>query len=141
MPNYKSGAEQRLKRNVAESMEVSQTLSRLAKTKPEMAREFIRDPDNAAYALFRNELGRMGSTLKRMDDAKEAVNSAKNLSAEEKREHLATIEHARENLLKNADGLDRVLFERKQENRWHRMHGPDTPRPGAWQRLTTEARP
>ena len=142
VPNYKSGAEQRLKRNVAESMEVSQTLSRLAKTKPEMARDFIRDPDNAAYALFRTELGRMGSTLKRMDDAKEAVNSAKNLSAEEKREHLATIEHARENLLKNADGLDRLLFERKQENRWHRMHGPGTaPQPGSWQRLSSEARP
>ena len=79
-------------------------------------------------------------TLKRIDDAKEAVNSAKNLSAQEKREHLATIEPARENFLRNADGLDRLLFERKQENRWHRIHGPGAaPRP--WQPLTTEARP
>jgi hypothetical protein len=117
MPNYKQGAEQRLKRNVAETMEVSQTLSRLAKTDHAMARKFIQDPDNAAYALFRNEFARMSTTLKRIDDAKEAVNSAKNLSANEKRDRLATIEHARENLLRNADGLDSLLFKRKQENR------------------------
>jgi hypothetical protein len=117
MPNYKQGAEQRLKRNVAETMEVSQTLSRLAKTKPEMAREFIRDPDNAAYALFRSEFARMSTTLKRIDDAKEAVSSAKNLSTDEKRERLSTIEHSRQNLLRNADGLDSLLFKRKQESR------------------------
>jgi hypothetical protein len=116
-PNYKSGPEQRFKRNVAEAMEVSETLSRLAKTKPAMARQFIRDPDNAAYALFHTELERMGTTLKRMDDAKEAVIAAGNLSAAEKRDRLTQIEKARGNLLRNADGLDALLFKRKEEFR------------------------
>jgi ddrB-like ParB superfamily domain len=116
-PNFKSGPEQRLKRNVAEAMEVSQTLSRLAKTNRAMARQFIQDPDNAAYALFHTELEKMGSTLKRMDDAKDAVSAAENLSAAEKRDRLAQIEKARGNLLRNADGLDALLFKRKEEFR------------------------
>jgi hypothetical protein len=117
LPNYQDGAEQRLKRNVAESSEVSITIGRLAKTKPDAAREFVQDPDNAAYALFRNELASMTATLKRIDAAKEAVSSAKNLSAREKSERLAQIAKARENLLRNADGLDALLFKRKQEKR------------------------
>jgi hypothetical protein len=117
LPNYKSGAEQRLARNTGEAMEVSQTLSRLAKTDRVMASTFIRDPDNAAYALFRNEFSEMSKTLKRIDDAKETVTSTKNLSADEKRERTAQIDQARQNLLRNADGLDRLLFLRKQENR------------------------
>jgi hypothetical protein len=117
LPNYQDGAEQKLKRNVAEAMEVSTTIAKLAKTKPDAAREFIRDPDNAAYALFRNELERMGSTLKRIDAAKDAVSDAKNLSAAEKSERLDQIAKARENLLRNADGLDALLFKRKQEGR------------------------
>ncbi|MGH9497348.1 MAG: hypothetical protein ACRD3B_20290, partial [Candidatus Sulfotelmatobacter sp.] len=135
LPNYKYGAEQRLKRNTAESMEVSQTLSRLAKTDQAMARQFIQDPDNAAAALFRNEFSEMSKTLKRIDDAKETVNSAKNLSATEKSERIARIEHAKQNLLRNAEGLDRLLFERKQELRSHGNiplalhHGADVPLP------------
>jgi hypothetical protein len=127
MPNYKQGGEQRLKRNAAEAAEVSQTLSRLAKTKPEMAREFIRDPDNAAYTLFHRDIERMASTLKRIDQAKDAVSSAKNLNAEEKKARLTQIDKARENLVRNADGLDRLLFERKQEMRSKGIGRP-TPR-------------
>jgi hypothetical protein len=130
LPNYKSGAEQRLKRNTAETMETSQTLSRLAKTNQAMARQFVQDPDNAAYALFRNEFSEMSKTLKRMDDAKESVGSAKNLSAGEKRERLAQIDRSRQNLLRNADGLDRLLFERKQENRGRITPLQATPRLG-----------
>lgn len=117
LPNYQQGAEQRLKRNTAETMEVSRTLSQLAKTNQATARQFIHDPDNAAYALFRNEFSEMSKTLKRIDDAKDAVSSAKNLSAAEKSERLASIGKARENLLRNADGLDALLFKRKQEGR------------------------
>jgi aspartate carbamoyltransferase catalytic subunit len=56
-------------------------------------------------------------TLKRMDDAKETLTSARNLSAAEKSAQMAQSDQARQNLLRNADGLDRLLFERKQENR------------------------
>ncbi len=117
LPNYKSGAEQRLKRNTAEGMDVSQTVSRLAKSDRGAARRFIQDPDNAAYALFRNDLDSMSKTLQRLDDARATIGTAKNLSADEKRERLGQIDRARQNLLRNADGLDRLLFERKQQNR------------------------
>ena len=125
MPNYKSGAEQRLKRNTGEAMEVSQTLSRLAKSDRAAARRFIQDPDNAAYAMFRNDLDKMSKTLKRLDDAKESIDSAKTLTGAEKRERQAHLDHARQNLLRNADGLDRLLFERKQERRERaNVHSP-----------------
>jgi hypothetical protein len=117
LPNYQDGAEQRLKQNAAEAMEVSQAVGRLAKTQPEMARQFIRDPDNAAYSLFRNDLDSMTKTLKRIDQAEESVRSAKNLRADERSKRLDRIDQARQNLLKNADGLDRLLFQRKQQNR------------------------
>lgn len=117
LPNYQEGAEQRLKRNAAEAIQVSEELRQLAKTNREQARQFVQDPDNAAHALFRRELESMTTTLKRIDDAKEAIDSAKNLSAAEKAERLAPIEKARENLLRNADGIDALLFQREQENR------------------------
>lgn len=117
LPNYQEGAEQRLKRNAAEAIQVSEELRQLAKTNREQARQFVQDPDNAAHALFRRELESMTTTLKRIDDAKEAVDSAKNLSAAEKAERLAPIEKARENLLRNADGIDSLLFQKERENR------------------------
>lgn len=119
LPNYKFGAEQRLRRNAAESMESSKTLARLAHTNPAAAREFVKDPDDAAYVLFHRDFEHMSATLKRIDEAKQAVTAAKNLSPAEKSARLARIEKARQNLLRNADGLDRLLFERKQENRLH----------------------
>lgn len=126
LPNYQQGAEQRLKRNVAESVEVSEELRQLAKTNRDQARAFIQDPDNAAHALFRRELESMATTLKRIDQAQEAVKSAKNLSAAEKTERLAPIKKARENLLRNADGIDSLLFQREQENR-SRVHSSAKP--------------
>jgi hypothetical protein len=84
--------------------------------KPAMAREFIQDPDNAASALFHRELEQMASTLKRIDQAKDAASSA-NLTDTEKSARLARIAKARENLLRNADGLDSLLFNRKQQGR------------------------
>ncbi|MFY9531447.1 MAG: hypothetical protein WBC04_12380 [Candidatus Acidiferrales bacterium] len=126
LPNYRTGPEQRLRRSAAEASEVYGTISRLAKTNPGMARQFISDPDNAALAIFHNEVDRMATALKRIDEVKEAVSQSKTLPREQKAARLQQIEHARQNLLRNADGLDSLLFQRKQELRAKSL----APRPG-----------
>jgi hypothetical protein len=127
LPNYQSGPEQRLKRNAAEAAETSKTLTRLAHTNQAAAREFVKDPDDAAYVLFHRDFEQMAGTLKRIDEAKAAVDSAKDLNPAQKSARMARIDRARQNLLRNADGLDRLLFERKKENRARVTLPPPTP--------------
>jgi hypothetical protein len=71
----------------------------------------VRDPRNSALLLFHAELEGMASQLKRLDEAERAVRSSK-LTPAEKRERLARIDRARRQLLQNADGLDKLLFQK-----------------------------
>lgn len=112
-PNYRDDAEKRLLRDTAEAERVYQQVGKLAKTNPEQAREFLKDPDNATYALFYRDLAGMTKMLNRIGQAKEAVESGK-LSDAEKQIRLQAIEKARANLLAHADGLSKMLFERRQ---------------------------
>ncbi|HEV2386774.1 MAG TPA: hypothetical protein VGS20_05905 [Candidatus Acidoferrales bacterium] len=112
LPNYSYGPEQRLKRNAAEATETYQQIQKLARTNHDRARDFVSDPENAALLVFHSELEGMASTLKRIDAATETVKGARNLTAAEKAARLAQIQRARTNLLRNADGLDRLLFQR-----------------------------
>jgi len=116
LPNYRDDAEKRLLRNAAESERVFESVSQLAKTKPEAARGMLQDADNAVYALFHRDLAQMASVLHRVDQAKEAVSDSK-LSKEEKEQRLAEIEDARRNLLEHADGLNSLLFRRREQAR------------------------
>jgi hypothetical protein len=112
-PNYRDDAEKRLIRDTAEAERVYQQVGKLAKTNPEQARQFLKDPDNATYALFYRDLSGMTKMLNRIDQAKEAVGASK-LSDSEKQSRLQAIEKARANLLTHADGLNKMLFERRQ---------------------------
>jgi hypothetical protein len=114
VPNYRDDAEKRLIRNAAEAQEVHSTIVRLAKSNPELAREYVKDPDNAAFALFSHDLEALAGTLKRMDEAKQRI-EASGLPDADKTRRLDTIEKSRENLLRNADGLSNLLFERRQK--------------------------
>jgi hypothetical protein len=116
VPNYRDDAEKRLYRNVSEAEEVKRTIGKLAKTDPARARQYVKDPDNAAYALFSNDLSGLAATLKRMDEAKDRIESS-GLAAEDKKARTATIDKQRENLLRHADGLNNLLFERRQQKK------------------------
>src|ERR1051326_2249867 len=114
VPNYRDDAEKRLFRNAAEAEEVHRTITKLAKSNPELARQYVRDPDNAAYALFFHDLNGLTAAVKRMDEAKERI-EASGLSADGKKMRIATIDKARENALRHADGLSNLLFERREK--------------------------
>jgi hypothetical protein len=116
VPNYRDDAEKRLLRNAAEAEEVHRTIGKLAKSNPDLAREYVKDPDNAAFALFYHDLNGLTATLKRMDEAKERI-EASGLSADEKKSRTATIDKARESLLQHADGLTNLLFERREKGK------------------------
>jgi hypothetical protein len=113
-PNYRDDAEKRLIRDTAEAERVYQRVGKLAKTDPAQARQFMKDPDNATYALFYRDLAGMTKTLNRIDQAKEAVEGSK-LSDVDKQTRLQAIEKARGNLLSHADGMNKLLFERRQK--------------------------
>lgn len=115
--NYRYGPEDRLKRNAAEAAEVYTTISRLAKSDPQAARKFVQDPQNAALALFHSDLEHMATALQRINAAEQRVKSAPKLSEIEKQQRIAQMERAKQNLLKNADGLDRMLFQRMQKRK------------------------
>jgi hypothetical protein len=115
-PNYRDDAEKRLIRNAGEADRVHQVISQLAKSNPQQAREYVKDPDNAAFALFHHDLSGLAATLKRMDEAKERIESS-GLSDADKKARTATIDKARENLLQHADGLNNLLFERRQKSK------------------------
>lgn len=110
-PNYRDDAEKRLIRDTAEAERVYQQVGKLAKTNPEQGRQFLKDPDNATYALFYRDLAGMTKMLNRIDQAKEAVEGGK-LSDSEKQSRLQAIEKARANLLAHADGLNKMLFQK-----------------------------
>ena len=114
--NYRDDAEKRMYRNVSEAEEVHRTIGKLAKTDPELARQYVKDPDNAAFALFYHDFSGLAATLKRMDEAKQRI-EASGLSSEDKKLRSATIDKARENLLRHADGLNNLLFERRQKGK------------------------
>jgi hypothetical protein len=116
VPNYRDDAEKRLYRNVSEAEEVHRTIGKLAKMDPELARRYVKDPDNAAYALFAHDLAGLASTLKRMDEAKDRI-EASGLPDADKKAKLDTIEKSRENLLRHADGLNNLLFEKRQRGK------------------------
>lgn len=115
-PNYRDDAEKRLLRNASEAEEVHRTIGKLAKPNPELAREYVKDPDNAAFALFYHDLNGLGATLRRMDEAKQRIDES-GLPSDEKKARTATIDKARENLLRHADGLNNLLFERRQRGK------------------------
>jgi hypothetical protein len=113
-PNYRDDAEKRLIRDTAEAERVYQRVGKLAKTDPAQARQFLKDPDNATYALFYRDLAGMTKMLNRIDQAKEAVEGGK-LSDAEKQTRLQAIAKGRANLLSHADGVSKILFERRQK--------------------------
>lgn len=139
LPNYRDDAEKRLIRDTAEAERVYQRVSKLAKTNPEQARQFLKDPDNATYALFYRDLAGMTKMLNRIDQAKEAVEASK-ISDAEKQSRLQAIEKARANLLAHADGLSKLLFQKRErareqrpilgQPRWPILGGPER-QPGA----------
>jgi|GEM_PF-6067428 hypothetical protein len=116
VPNFRDDAEKRLLRNAAEAAEIHSNIQKLAKSNPELARQYVKDPDNAAFALFYHDLNGLSATLKRMNEAKERIERS-GLSAEDKKARIATIDQARENLLQHADGLNNLLFERRQKGK------------------------
>jgi hypothetical protein len=67
---------QKLIRNAAEAHEVRSTISKLAKSNPELAREYVKDPDNAAFALFSHDIEALAGTLMRMDEAKQRIEAS-----------------------------------------------------------------
>jgi hypothetical protein len=116
VPNYRDDAEKRLLRNASEAEEVHRTVGKLAKSNPELARQYVKDPDNAAFALFYQDLNDLGATLRSMEEAKQRIDES-GLPSEEKKARTATIDKARENLLRHADGLNNLLFERRQRGK------------------------
>jgi hypothetical protein len=116
VPNFRDDAEKRLLRNAAEASEVHRTIGKLAKSNPELARQYVRDPDNAAFALFFHDLEGLSGTLKRMDEAKQRIDES-GLPSESKKSRIATIDKARDNLLQHADSLNNLLFERRQRTK------------------------
>ena len=116
VPNYRDDAEKRMLRNVSEAEEVHRTIGKLAKTDPELARQYVKDPDNAAFALFYHDFSGLAATLKRMDEAKQRI-EASGLPGEDEKSRSATIDKARENLLRHADGLNNLLFERREKGK------------------------
>lgn len=115
-PNYKDDAEKHLIRNLGEAERVSQSVSKLAKTNPERARQMMRDPDNATYALFKNDLMSLSKSLHEIDQKKEAVDGSK-LPDAQKKQRLQQLDQVRGNVLSHADGLDRLLFDKRMSKR------------------------
>jgi hypothetical protein len=112
VPNFQYGAEQRLSRNTAEANRTYQTISRLAKTDPGKAREMLKDPDNAAFALFHHDLNSMMTALHKVDQVREAVDSSK-IPDTEKQQRLKALDNFRQALLAHADSLGDLLFRRR----------------------------
>lgn len=116
VPNYKDDAEKRLIRNDAEAARVGQTVSKLAKTSPGRARTFLRDPDNATYALFRRDLAEMTKNLHAVDEQKQFVEDS-NLPDAQKQSRLQALDKVRANVLAHADALNNLLFRRRMGRR------------------------
>ena len=107
--NYKSGAEERLKANVAKSMSVSQTLSILGETEPDSATKLMEDPNKAIYVLFHNDLDELSSELKKLDKEVERVKMSGEMSQNSRKETLKSLEESRKQMLLSADALNDAL--------------------------------
>ncbi len=116
VPNYKDDAEKRLIRNAAEASRVMQKVSKLAKTDPAGARTFLRDPDNASYALFRHDLAEMTKNLHDVDEKKQLVEDSE-LPDAEKQNRLHALDKVRANVLAHADALNNLLFRKRMGKR------------------------
>jgi len=112
VPNYRDDAEMRLKRNAAEANRVYSNVSKLAKTDPQQAMKMLKDPDNAAYALFHHDLNQMTTALRKIDQVRETVDASKIPDAE-KQSRLKTLNNARQMFLGHADGLNNLLFKQR----------------------------
>jgi hypothetical protein len=112
VPNYREDAEKRLIRNAAEANRVFSNISRLAKTNPKQAMEMLKDPDNAAYALFHHDLNQMTTALRKIDQVRETVDASKIPDAE-KQSRLKAIDNARQMFVDHADALNNLLFKRR----------------------------
>lgn len=121
VPNYRQSAEDRLTRNAAEAQRVMATVNKLSKSDPAAARAFLKDPDNAALALFHNDIDSLHANVKRIDKAKAQVEDS-NLSSSVKAHRLQALERARQNVLSHADGLDQRLFDKRAAGK--RSSGP-----------------
>jgi hypothetical protein len=116
VPNYRQSAEDRLGRNAAEAQRVVGAVTKLSKSDPAAARQFLRDPDNAAFALFHNDISSLEGNLKRIDKAKAQVEESK-LPDSVKAHRLQALDRARQNVLSRADALDQRLFDRRTSGR------------------------
>lgn len=96
----------------AEAARVMQTVNKLAKTDQDRARVFLRDPDNAVYAVFRHDLAEMTKSLQTVDEAKQLVEDS-NLSDAEKKSRLQMLGKVRGNVLAHADALNNLLFRKR----------------------------
>ena len=83
LPNYRDDAERRLMRNEAEATQTWRAVTKLAKSDPAKARDYMRDPDNAAYALFHRDFAQAVAALDRLDRARDEIENSR-ASDEEK---------------------------------------------------------
>jgi hypothetical protein len=111
--NYKSGAEERLKANVAKSRGYSQTLSALAESEPEAAQKFVADPNKSVYLLVHNDLDEIAKDLKDLDREIELVKLSGEISQNNRTETLQSLEESRKQYLLSADALNDALDEAK----------------------------
>jgi hypothetical protein len=114
LPNYREDAETRLARNAADAQQVFQMLSKVAKENPAKAREMMRDPDNAAYALFHRDFQSITAAKGRLDQARERIEEAK-MPETDKQNRLRALDASRQTLLGHAEALNNLLFQRRQK--------------------------
>jgi hypothetical protein len=114
--NYKYGAEERFKANVAKAATYGQTLNQLAEKNPETAADFVKDSSKATYLMFHDDLEQMSRDLKEIDAQMERVRGA-DLPHSERQSALEDLKNNRNELLKAADGLDDALNEAKSQAR------------------------
>ena len=110
--NYKYGAEERLRSNAARAMTVSQTLSRLAATEPEVANKFVEDPNKSVYLAFNGYFAQMEKDLKEIDTQIERVRLS-DLPSGERRNALEDLKQSRVELLLAADAINDQLTDAK----------------------------
>ena len=118
--NYKYGAEERLRANAAKALGYSQTLSKLAETEPEAAEKFAADPAKAVYLLFHNDLSAMEKGLKELDQQKERIKMAGELSQRERKDAIKDLDESRKELLESAQALNDALTDARLEMRKER---------------------
>ena len=113
--NYKYGAEERLKANVAKSMGYSQTLSTLAEREPEAAQKFVNDPQKSVYLMFHTDLDEIAKDLKDLDKETERVKMAGDIFQNDRKNTLTDMAETRKNILDAADALNDALQEAKAQ--------------------------